>query len=92
LQEDAMPIYEYACAQCGHQFELMQRIGEAAPERCEKCGAPQVERQVSQTSFMLKGTGWYATDYAGRKAHGAEAAPPCASGGCATGACPVKTA
>lgn len=56
-----MPIYEYSCPECG-TFETMQRITEPALKRCPKCKS-KVERMVSRTSFILKGSGWYATDY-----------------------------
>lgn len=57
-----MPIYEYRCEQCGRQFEVMQRMTEPLLATCEKCGG-QVRRLISQTSFVLKGSGWYVTDY-----------------------------
>jgi putative FmdB family regulatory protein len=57
-----MPIYEYRCSNCGI-FETMQRITEPALKRCPTCKG-KVERIISNTSFVLKGTGWYATDYA----------------------------
>ncbi len=57
-----MPIYEYLCRKCG-EFETMQRITEAALEKCPTCDG-KVRRLISQTSFQLKGTGWYVTDYA----------------------------
>ncbi len=56
-----MPIYEYSCPQCG-VFEIVQRIKESPLKKCPTC-ASKVERLVSRTSFILKGTGWYATDY-----------------------------
>jgi putative FmdB family regulatory protein len=59
-----MPIYEYLCNKCGHQFEEMQRITDEPIKTCPKCRKRSVERLISQTSFVLKGTGWYATDYA----------------------------
>jgi putative FmdB family regulatory protein len=57
-----MPIYEDDCPHCG-PFETMQRITEPPLKRCPKCKG-KVERMVSRTSFILKGNGWYATDYA----------------------------
>lgn len=85
-----MPIYEYVCKSCGHQFDMMQKMGESNIQECENCGKEQAERIISQTSFMLKGTGWYTTDYGGKKPHPKKEspAPPCASGGCNSGACP----
>lgn len=57
-----MPIYEYRCSQCG-VFEATQRITERPLKRCPTCQG-KVERIISATSFVLKGSGWYATDYA----------------------------
>jgi putative FmdB family regulatory protein len=57
-----MPIYEYQCENCSRQFEVMQRMTEPPLTLCEKCGG-QVRRLISQTSFVLKGSGWYVTDY-----------------------------
>lgn len=56
-----MPIYEYKCGQCG-VFEVTQRITEEPLKRCPTCKG-KVTRLISQTSFHLKGTGWYVTDY-----------------------------
>jgi len=56
-----MPVYEYACKKCG-EFEIMQRITEKPLARCPTCKG-KVNKLISQTSFQLKGSGWYATDY-----------------------------
>ncbi len=58
-----MPIYEYECSSCGSVFEKMQRITEPAPETCELCGDGPVHKLISQSTFILKGSGWYVTDY-----------------------------
>jgi putative FmdB family regulatory protein len=58
-----MPFYEYRCKACGHELEMMQRITEEPQRKCPSCGG-QLNRLISNTSFILKGTGWYATDYA----------------------------
>jgi putative FmdB family regulatory protein len=57
-----MPIYEYRCERCG-EFEEMQRITDPPLERCPTCKR-KVRRLISNTSFQLKGSGWYVTDYA----------------------------
>jgi putative FmdB family regulatory protein len=57
-----MPIYEYRCEKCG-EFEHTQRITESALQRCPTCKR-KVRRLISNTSFQLKGSGWYVTDYA----------------------------
>jgi len=58
-----MPIYEYRCQSCGHEFEQWQKITEPAISKCKICGG-QASRLISHSSFVLKGTGWYVTDYA----------------------------
>lgn len=57
-----MPIYEYRCRKCG-EFEVTQRITEPALARCPTCRG-KVTKLISNTSFQLKGSGWYITDYA----------------------------
>ena len=59
-----MPIYEYECGKCG-RFEVMQRITEDALTVCESCGQP-VRRLISETSFALKGGGWYKDLYSSK--------------------------
>ncbi len=61
-----MPIYEYACAKCGHQLEVMQKISDKPLTRCPECRG-KLEKLFSQTSFQLKGSGWYVTDYSQKK-------------------------
>ena len=58
-----MPLYEYHCSKCGKTFELIQRFSDAELEVHEGCGGA-VEKLVSAPAFHLKGSGWYATDYA----------------------------
>ena len=57
-----MPIYEYRCEHCG-DFEEMQRMSDPPLAKCPKCKR-KIRRLISNTSFQLKGTGWYVTDYA----------------------------
>lgn len=58
-----MPIYEYHCTACGKHFEILQKITEEPLATCPACGK-QVRRLISQTSFTLKGGGWYKDGYA----------------------------
>ena len=60
-----MPIYEYKCRKCGKQFEAFQGITDPELKSCKFCKG-RVEKLVSMTSFSLKGSGWYATDYKGK--------------------------
>ncbi len=58
-----MPIYEYACSHCGHSFDELQKISEAALVHCPKCDEPALRKMVSAPKFRLKGKGWYETDF-----------------------------
>ncbi len=84
-----MPIYEYKCDKCG-VIEVMQRITEDPLKKCPNCEG-KVERIMSHTSFVLKGTGWYATDYANKPktepaSESAPAATPAAGDSTSNGA------
>ena len=57
-----VPTYEYECLKCPRVFEVKQRITEPKLEVCERCGGP-IHRLLSATPFILKGGGWYVTDY-----------------------------
>lgn len=59
-----MPIYEYVCSSCGNELEAWQKISEKPKKVCPVCHAHKLERLISNTSFKLKGSGWYVTDYA----------------------------
>ncbi len=61
-----MPIYEYECGGCGKRHEIMQKITDSRLAKCPDCGA-DLKKLISNTSFVLKGTGWYMTDYASNK-------------------------
>ena len=58
-----MPIYEYKCEKCGKEHEVMQKMTEKPLTVCESCGG-RLKKLISNTSFVLKGSGWYVTDYA----------------------------
>ena len=57
-----MPTYEYECLKCRRVFEIRQRISEPALTVCDVCGG-EVRRLLSAAPFILKGEGWYVTDY-----------------------------
>lgn len=63
-----MPVYEYQCQKCG-EFEVTQRITEKPLGKCPTCKG-KVKKLISNTSFQLKGTGWYITDYARKGQNG----------------------
>jgi len=60
-----MPIYEYSCEKCRKHHEIMQKITEKPLTICPNCGG-KMKKMISNTSFVLKGAGWYVTDYAGK--------------------------
>ncbi len=69
-----MPIYEYECTKCGARLEAWQKITEKPLTTCEKCSG-KLQKLISQSTFHLKGSGWYATDYSGKSTAGASSAP-----------------
>ena len=62
-----MPIYEYACSACGHELEVRQKFSDDPLTHCPKCDAEELQRLVSNSSFALKGSGWYADGYGPKK-------------------------
>ncbi len=68
-----MPIYEYQCIKCGNVDEVIQKITDEPKVHCSKC-AGDLHKLISQSTFHLKGSGWYVTDYAKGKQ-----AAPCSS-------------
>ncbi len=97
-----MPMYEYECGACGCRFEALQKFSDPLLTECRLCHAAGVRKVLSPTAFVLKGGGWYASDYPSadrKKAAEAEKpaaastdakAPACAGGGCASGGCSAK--
>ena len=61
-----MPIYEYQCDACGNRSEAIQRLADDRLTECGECGG-ELRRLISAPAVQFKGTGWYVTDYAGRK-------------------------
>lgn len=58
----SMPIYQYACPDCGHEFEKQQKFTDAPVQKCPTCGKRKVYRMVSKVAVTFKGSGWYITD------------------------------
>ena len=84
-----MPIYEYKCPKCG-VFEAMQRITEPSLKKCPTCKS-KVARQMSRGSFVLKGSGWYATDYAKKSTPSTDASESSTNGTDKSSGDPSKT-
>jgi putative FmdB family regulatory protein len=57
-----MPIYEYVCEKCGNHLEVIQKVSDEPLKRCSNCRG-KLEKIISRTSFQLKGSGWYKSDY-----------------------------
>ena len=58
-----MPIYEYQCTSCGHHMETLQKTTEKPLKKCPNCRKTSLKKLISASSFQLKGTGWYVTDF-----------------------------
>ena len=58
-----MPLYEYACTQCGQHVEKIQKFSDPPLIKCEKCGG-RLKKVLSSPAIQFKGSGWYVTDYA----------------------------
>ena len=58
-----MPIYEYRCADCDHQLEVVQKLSEDPIVSCPECKNDSLKRIISAAGFRLKGDGWYETDF-----------------------------
>ena len=86
-----MPIYEYYCESCGHEFEAMQKITEDPIRKCESCGKLKAKRSISRTSFVLKGSGWYTTDYGGANASNRPSTTPDSDSGSDSGSTDKKS-
>ena len=57
-----MPLYEYECFVCGHHFDKIRRVANAADVSCPECDGA-VRRILSAPALQFKGSGWYVTDY-----------------------------
>lgn len=66
-----MPIYEYQCTRCRQITEALQKFSDPALNECPHCNG-RLKKLMSLNSFHLKGSGWYVTDYAGKKSGGQE--------------------
>jgi putative FmdB family regulatory protein len=58
-----MPTYGYRCPECGHDYEVFQKISDATPAKCPRCGAPGERVITGGAGILFKGSGFYITDY-----------------------------
>ena len=67
LKYKYMPIYEYKCQDCGSIFEHFQKISDKDIDACKVCSKGKVKKLISSSGFILKGSGWYETDFKKKK-------------------------
>jgi putative FmdB family regulatory protein len=84
-----MPIYEYQCSKCGNIEEAIQKFSDKPLSKCRHCSG-RLHRLISQSTFHLKGSGWYVTDYA-NKSKNSSPQPQKAESAPADSAKPAKT-
>ena len=82
-----MPIYEYRCRKCHGVTERIQGVQDPPIRKCPACGG-RLEKLMSPGAFILKGNGWYATDYANRGVDGGKGAAK-GKGDAKEAACPA---
>ena len=58
-----MPIYAYECSDCGNSKDILQKLSDKHLEICPECGKKNFARKLTAAGFVLKGSGWYATDF-----------------------------
>ena len=93
-----MPVYEYECGSCGGRFEAVRKFSDHDLAECALCHGANIRKVLSAPAFVLKGSGWYVTDYPSndRKEGSASEKPKeepkpaaaCPAGACAS--CPSK--
>lgn len=84
-----MPIYAYRCQQCGHQQDVLQKLSDPVLTTCPACAQETFGKQITAAGFQLKGSGWYATDFANAcpavsSAKANDAPLPACAGSCAS--------
>ena len=82
-----MPIYAYACSDCGLQKDVMQKMSDAPLTTCPECGKETFVKQLNAAGFQLKGSGYYATDF--KNGGQPKAEPACAAPCASADACPM---
>jgi putative FmdB family regulatory protein len=69
-----VPLYEYQCTKCKRRTEKIESVAGPHLKKCPHCGG-KVEQTLTAPAIQFKGTGWYVTDYAGKKNAGSDTAP-----------------
>ena len=84
-----MPIYAYACSDCGLQKDVMQKMSDAPLTTCPECGKETFAKQLTAAGFQLKGSGYYATDF--KNGSQPKAEPACAPACASADSCPMAS-
>jgi putative FmdB family regulatory protein len=69
-----VPLYEYQCTKCKLRTEKIESVSGPHLKKCPHCGG-KVEQTLTAPAIQFKGSGWYVTDYAGKKGAGSDSAP-----------------
>ncbi|MDB2647356.1 zinc ribbon domain-containing protein [Pseudomonadales bacterium] len=80
-----MPIYEYRCADCDHQLEVVQKLSEEPIVSCPECKKDSLKKIISAAGFRLKGDGWYETDFKSGKKKNVAGSESSSSSGSSSG-------
>lgn len=80
-----MPIYEYRCPDCGHEFERIQSFRDDPITDCPQCSGDQVKKKISLSAFSLKGGGWYKDHYGLKSSGSSDSSSGDSSGGSSSG-------
>lgn len=83
-----MPIYAYRCESCGFAKDHLQKLSDPVLSICPECGNTAYAKQVTVAGFLLKGNGWYATDFKGAGKPPAETKPKATETAAACQGCP----
>lgn len=84
-----MPVYEYKCSACDETFEMQRKFSDPPLAECPRCGKGPVEKLISQSSFALKGSGWFKSGYSGNTT---KSESPCAAAGSKPSCCGCPSA
>ncbi|RKH75194.1 zinc ribbon domain-containing protein [Corallococcus sp. AB045] len=87
-----MPIYEYGCSACGKTIDVLQKMSDPTPPACTACGAQgTLSKQVSRSSFHLKGGGWYSDLYGSTKKDGGGSSSSSSSASASSSSSPASS-
>lgn len=84
-----MPLYEYECTKCHRKTERIENVSGPHLKKCPHCGG-KVERVLTAPAIQFKGSGWYVTDYAGKKSGSGDSAPAAKAEGSESKESPAK--